>query len=149
MNWTAQQVRDAQRRNGQPCALDARPAASAPERVPEPAGEYIEPPDAFTGAEKLLHRDFDADMGRRGVHVVHARCDTHSTIEPGLPDFHLIYNGADGVTRACAVEFKKAGGKPSPRQIECLREMRTKRIPVIVAWTLKAAIDFTKLALNL
>lgn len=121
----------------------APPARAVTKAAPEPDDD-LEPPDAFTGHEKLLHRDFAADMQRRGVHVVHARTDMVSTIEAGTPDFHCMFFGEDGWTRGCAVEFKVAGKKLSTRQRDCIREMRRKRIPVIVAWALKDAIDFAK-----
>jgi hypothetical protein len=103
----------------------------------------IEPPNAYDGPEKDLHRDFIADMNRRGVHLVYARTDKESTIGNGLPDFHCMSMGTHAA-KACAVEFKRKGGKPSPKQREVIAEMRRKDIPVIVAWNLADAINFCR-----
>lgn len=103
-----------------------------------------EPENAFDGPEKILHREFQTDMERRGVHCVHCRTDQASTIENGLPDFHCLYTASDGITRACAVEFKRKNGKPSASQIDKIAEMRAKKIPVKICWTLADAIRFTK-----
>jgi hypothetical protein len=83
-------------------------------------------------------------MERRGCHCIHSRTDERSTIGTGYPDIHVMFTADDGITRACAVEFKKAGGKPSPAQLEVLADMKRKRIPVTVAWTLKDAILFAR-----
>jgi hypothetical protein len=133
----------------------SRPAKAAPKSNPEGAADPDqEPPNAFIGPEKLLHRDFETDMHRRRVHVVHARTDRQSTIAAGLPDFHLmcsrrVYDNEDdriGEEKcfACAVEFKTAGHNPSPKQREVIAEMRAKGVPVKVCWTLADAINFAR-----
>ncbi len=149
MRMTEQQIREHARKTGVSCALDDRQPASLP-KVEAQHPDDIEPADAFTGAEKLLHRDFAADMQRRGAWFVSCRTDERATIPSGYPDFHILYTSPqDGICRACAVEFKKAAGQLSKKQLDCLAEMRRRHIPVRVSWTLKDAIDFAKAALQL
>lgn len=131
-----------------PDSLSSTPA-SVPEarKAPETAiPNYqtdLEPPDAFDGPEKILHRQFATDMQRRGVHTIHARTDCQSSIQVGLPDFHCIFT-LDGITKACAVELKKRGGRLSPAQVRVIADMRYKEIPVAVCWTLADAINFCR-----
>jgi hypothetical protein len=103
----------------------------------------LEPDDAYEGLEKDLHGLFKADMDRRGVHYVYARTDQRSTIEMGLPDFHLFYT-AGGICRGCAVEFKRKGGKLKEKQKAVIDAMRQKQIPVSACWTLRDAIAFAR-----
>ena len=136
------------RKIGASAAVIAANSPVAPPVVVEVQDAFRQPTDAFVGLEKLLHRDFKTDMERRGVHCVHARTDTESSIEVGLPDFHLMFRGQDGICRSAAVEFKVAGGRVKPSQREKIAEMRQKRIPVIVAWNLASAIAFARQSLG-
>ena len=158
MRFTADQIRAHALKHGlhspllspdeaQSRALPSKTAQSGEKDVTVPDDD-CEPPDAFQGAEKLLHREFAADCQRRGIHIVHARCDQAATIGAGLPDFHLLYTGTDGITRAAAVEFKRSGGSLSPKQREVIADIRRKGIPVKVAFTLRDAIDFAKRSLG-
>ncbi len=124
--------------------LCQKPECQSIEPVIQPDQLDKEPPDAFEGLEKLLHRDFLTDMQRRGVHCIHARDDTNSTIERGLPDVHCMFTGPDGVTRGIGIEFKRKGGSLSKRQTEKIAEMRALKIPVKVCWSLRDAILFAR-----
>ncbi len=146
-HWMAND--DHAREQGVPRALVAPPPRPEPKKAAEPSLDDAEPEDAFIGAEKLLHRDFITDMERRGAHCVHARTDVQSTIGNGLPDVHVLFTGADGICRGAAVELKVKGRKLRDSQRACIIEMRTRRIPVKVCWSLKDAIDFAREALKL
>lgn len=134
-------------RTGQPNLLDT--AAPAPPPKPVLSPDDIEPENAYTGKEKDLHTEFEKDMGRRGAWCERCRMDIASTLPNGSLDFRIAYTGADGQTRACWIEFKRAGGSISTKQREVLTEMRRLKIPVLVAWTLADAINFAKRSMNL
>lgn len=125
-------------------------ASPAPASAADPSASDAPPPDAYVGREKDLHVEFERDMTRRGVHLIHAHTHTTSTIEPGLPDYHCLFSielpGWTGgmITRGCAIEFKRAGGSLSPTQREKIAEMRKLGIPVKVCWTLHDAIAFCR-----
>lgn len=151
MTLTAAQVREHAAKHGLPLpdemaspVREAAPGLRGSREVAIGADQDTEPPDAFEGAEKLLHADFEADMGRRGVWFVRCRTDEAATIPPGYPDFHLMFTAPDGITRGCAIEFKRAAGKPSLRQRERIADMRKLKIPVAVCWNLKDAIAFAR-----
>ena len=144
MKLTADFIRAHAAKHGLPCALDAPPCPPTPETTPSVRPDDAEPPDAFTGAEKLLHRDFAADMERRDCWFVSCRTDQRATIPSGYPDFHVLYTGEDGICRGCAVEFKRAGGSLAELQRSTIVEMRRRGIPVIVAYTLVDAIRFAR-----
>ncbi len=155
---TQQFIDDHQRRHGLVGTSAPNPANAAPQMPAERAGsekqpvlaeagedaDFKQPPDAFIGAERILQRDFQTDMERRGVHVVIARVDKRSTLESGLPDAHCMFTATDGITRGCACEFKVAGGRVKDGQKEKIRQMRAAKIPVLVCWSLAPAIEFAR-----
>jgi hypothetical protein len=126
-----------------PCSKRPFPATIAPATASGSPKQDVEPENAFEGAEKLLHREFEQYCRLHDLHTIHCRTDMASTISVGHPDF-AVHCFRDGVCRACFVEFKRAGGKLKDRQKDVITQMRRIGMPVIVAWTLDDAIEFVK-----
>lgn len=90
------------------------------------------------GEERKLHDFFSTDLKRRGWPFIHSRMDKPSTIRKGWPDFTILHGG-----RVVCIEFKTEDGAPDQDQQECIAELQAAGVPVLVAYDLQAAIDFT------
>lgn len=92
-----------------------------------------------SGEESKMQALFLADMDRRGVFTIVSRFGKRTTTRKGMPDVICLYQG-----RACCVEVKAPGGVVSLDQDQCISDLMKAGIPVLVARSVKDAIDFVK-----
>ena len=130
-----------------PLCIDGAAVEKASPAV-EPAEEY----DRSTwhrGPEKELHEWLETELIRLGISYVHARTDQKSTIANGTPDFACFFTGTDGICRFCFVELKNKSGRLSRVQIEVIRDLESKKVPVLVTGSFTEAKMFLIEKLNL
>lgn len=133
MKLTQEQFDQHQRRHG----------FVAPVAPPSPAPSPEQPTKWQKGQERQMHDLFEKDLRRRQWPFVHSRFDKASTIAKGWPDFTVLLG-----QRAVCIEFKAEGGKVDPDQRERISELQAAGVPVLVAYDLQSAIDFTVRALT-
>jgi hypothetical protein len=89
--------------------------------------------------ERKLHAQFSQWCLRLEIEVIHGRMDKKSALPVGWPDFTCMKG-----TKFCLVEFKAPGGKLSEVQTQVITRLQNKSIPVLVAYSVKDAIDFCR-----
>ena len=116
----------------------ARNPAAAAAKVAAKAEQWA------AGEERELSRQFCAYLTQRGVPHFVCRTDKRSHATVGWPDVTALWQG-----RAACVELKTATGTVSDAQRACHETLRGTGSHVCVARSLKEAIDFVRVSLNL
>ena len=121
---------------GKDCPLcDGPPAAPVPEPEEDRSSWH-------RGPEKELHDWLEAELIRLGISYIHGRMDQKSTIANGTPDFACFFTGGDGICRFCFIELKNKAGRLSQVQIEVIRDLESKMVPVLVTGSFTEAKMF-------
>ncbi len=88
-----------------------------------------------------IHAPIVAWLERHGLwaSTIYSRPDKRSTIKEGWPDFTVIHRG-----KACMVECKRPGSKPTKVQKELIDSLLHKGENVIVAYNADQAIRYIR-----